>query len=161
MLWYFLAHWRVKIEAVYSELVGLKTTWEEELTFQELLASVFLEERFVGHGTVEVVDHQAEDRVDFLLGVSGVVGNGGIPGPTLQDEACQVHGSSGNLALGIAHEAMIKQADLHEILAQGSGLDIVVVGLGDAAQEVHRVGVAHVVLEGGQNVTLSIENLLV
>jgi len=44
------------------------------LTLEELLAGVFLEEGFVAHRTVKIIYHQAEDRVDFLLSVSGIVG---------------------------------------------------------------------------------------
>jgi hypothetical protein len=48
------------------------------LTLQELLASIFLEEGFVRDGTVEVVNHQLEHRVNLLLGIPGVVSKGGI-----------------------------------------------------------------------------------
>jgi hypothetical protein len=50
----------------------------EEHTLQELLASVLAEEGVVLDGTVEVVDHELEDRFDFLLGVASVGGKGGI-----------------------------------------------------------------------------------
>lgn len=54
---------------------------------------------------------------------------------------------------------MIKKADLHEILAKCSGLDVIVVGLGDAAKEVHWVGVAEVVVKGRENISFGGENL--
>lgn len=41
------------------------------LTFQELLTSVFLEERLVSHWSMEVVDEQVEDRLDLVLRVAG------------------------------------------------------------------------------------------
>jgi hypothetical protein len=50
----------------------------EEHTLQELLASVLAEEGVVLDGTVKIVDHELEDRFDFLLGVAGVSGKGGI-----------------------------------------------------------------------------------
>lgn len=50
----------------------------EEHTLQELLASVLAEEGVVLDGTVKVVNHELEDRFDFLLGVAGVGGKGGI-----------------------------------------------------------------------------------
>jgi len=130
-------------------------------TLHELLAGVLLEESFVGDRTVEVVNHQAEDRVDLLLSVSCVVGQSGVPGSTLQDQAGKVHGRGTDLTLGVTHESVVKKADFHEVLAEGSGLDVVVVGLGDAAQEVHGVGVAHVVVEGLEDVTFGIQDLLV
>lgn len=48
------------------------------LTLEELLASIFLKEGFVAHRTVKVVNHQSEDRVNFLLSVSRIMGKGGI-----------------------------------------------------------------------------------
>lgn len=51
------------------------------LTLEEFLASVFLEEGFVAHWTMKIVDHQAEDRVNFVLSVSGIVGEGSILRP--------------------------------------------------------------------------------
>ena len=59
------------------------------------------------------------------------------------------------MALGVAHEAVIEKTDFHQVLSESTGLDIIVVGLGDTAQEVHGVGEAHVVLEGSEDVTLS------
>jgi hypothetical protein len=50
----------------------------EKHTLEELLASVLAEEGIVLDGTVEVVDHELEDRFDFLLGVASVGGKGGI-----------------------------------------------------------------------------------
>src|ERR1700730_1720192 len=56
------------------------------------------------------------------------------------------------------HEAVVKQADLHEVLAKGSGLDVVVVGLRDAAKEVHWVGEAQIIVESSEDVFLSTQN---
>jgi len=50
----------------------------EKHTLQELLASVLAEEGVVLDGTVKVVNHELEDRFDFLLGVAGVGGEGSI-----------------------------------------------------------------------------------
>lgn len=50
----------------------------EAHTLQELLASVLAEEGVVLDGAVKVVNHELEDRFDFLLGVAGVSGKGGI-----------------------------------------------------------------------------------
>lgn len=50
----------------------------EKHTLQELLASVLAEEGVVLDGAVKVVNHELEDRFDFLLGVAGVGGEGGI-----------------------------------------------------------------------------------
>lgn len=36
-------------------------------TFEELLACVLLEERFVTHWTTQVVNHQFENRLDLFL----------------------------------------------------------------------------------------------
>ena len=59
----------------------------------------------------------------------------------------------------VVHEAVIKEADLHEILAKGSGLDVIVIGLGDAAKEVHWVGVAEVIVQSRENISFSAEDL--
>ena len=48
------------------------------LTLQELLAGIFGEEGGVDDRAVKVVNHELEDRFDFLLGVAGVGGKGGI-----------------------------------------------------------------------------------
>ena len=42
------------------------------LTFEELLAGVFLEKGFVGYGADEVFKHEQEDRLDLVLGIAGV-----------------------------------------------------------------------------------------
>ena len=59
----------------------------------------------------------------------------------------------------ILHKAVVEKADLHEILAKGTGLDIIVVGLGDAAKEVHWVGVAEVIVQSRENISFSTEDL--
>lgn len=43
------------------------------LTLEELLAGVFLKEGFVGDRPAEVVNHQLEDRMDLLFGVTRIV----------------------------------------------------------------------------------------
>lgn len=49
-----------------------------QLTLQELLAGVFLEEGFVGDRAVKIINHQLEDGIDLLFGVSRVVSESGI-----------------------------------------------------------------------------------
>lgn len=83
------------------------------------------------------------------------------PRSALEDEACKIHGCGRDVTLGVAHETVIEETDLHQVFAQSTGLDIVVIGLGDTSKEVHGVGEAHVVLEGCEDVTFSIENLLI
>lgn len=46
---------------------------EDGLTFQELFARVLLEERFMSNRPREIIDHEFEQRLDFLLIVSGKV----------------------------------------------------------------------------------------
>lgn len=50
----------------------------EEHTLQELLASVLAEEGIVLDGAVEIVNHELEDRFDFLFSVASIGGKGGI-----------------------------------------------------------------------------------
>lgn len=50
----------------------------QDRSLQELLAGVFLEEGFVGDRAVEIINHQLEDGVDLLFGVTGVVSESGI-----------------------------------------------------------------------------------
>jgi hypothetical protein len=47
-------------------------------TLQEFLASILLEEGFVGDRAVEVIHHELEDRVDLFLSVSRVMSESGI-----------------------------------------------------------------------------------
>ena len=48
------------------------------LTLEELLAGVLLVECLVDDRPGKVVDHELEDGLDLLLGVAGIVGDGGI-----------------------------------------------------------------------------------
>lgn len=59
----------------------------------------------------------------------------------------------------IVHESVIEEADLHEVLANGTGLDVILISLGDAAKEVHRIGIAEVIVQGGQDVSFGVEDL--
>lgn len=47
-------------------------------TLEELLASVLAEEGIVLDGTIKVVDHELEDGLNLLLGVTSVDGEGSI-----------------------------------------------------------------------------------
>lgn len=55
---------------------------------------------------------------------------------------------------------MIHQADLHQVLSNRTGLNVILVGLRDPAQEVHGVGIAQVVLECLQSVSFSTEDFV-
>ena len=129
------------------------------LTLQELLAGVLAEEGVVNNRTVKVVDHELEDRLDVTLGVAGVVGKGGVPLTTLKDSTGKVHGGSSDMARRVLEEAVVEAANLKEILSECAGLDVVVVGLGDTAEEVHGVWVGEVVVQGTKDETLSLEDL--
>lgn len=108
---------------------------------------------------VEVVNHELEDRLDVLLGVAGVVGKGGVPVTTVEHSAGKVHSRSGDLAGRVLEEAVVETADFKKVLSESTRLDVVVVGLGDTAEEVHGVRVGEVVVEGGQDETLGLEDL--
>ncbi len=62
------------------------------------------------------------------------------------------------MARAVGHEAVVKQADLHQVLAKGTRLNVVVVGLGDATKEVHRVGIAEIVAESIEDKSLGAED---
>ena len=47
-------------------------------TFKELLARILLEEGFMLDRFVKIVDHQLEDRLDLIFGVSRIVSKGCI-----------------------------------------------------------------------------------
>lgn len=70
------AHERVRIEAVHCKHHDAVGQAKGVLTLKELLASILLEEGFMNDRTCEVIDHQVSNRLDLLLGVSGVVRNG-------------------------------------------------------------------------------------
>jgi hypothetical protein len=111
------------------------------LTLQELLAGIFAEEGVVDDGPVKVVNHELEDRLNVLLGVAGVVGEGRVPSTTFEHSTGQVHGGGSNMTGRVLEEAVVEAADLEKVLAQCAGLDVVVVCLGDTTKEVHGVGV--------------------
>lgn len=111
------------------------------LTLQELLAGIFAEEGVVDDRAVKVVNHELEDRLDVLLGVAGVVGQGRVPSSTLEDSTGQVHGGGSDMTGRVLEEAVVEAADLKKVLAKCACLDVVVVCLGDTTKEVHGVGV--------------------
>jgi hypothetical protein len=103
------------------------------LTFEELLACVFLEEGFMCDRTCQVVDHELEDGLDLFLIITSIVSQCRVliklvmlryqrkcgkayPVTSVKDLSCQVHSGSSCVTWEIMHEAVIKQADLHEIL---------------------------------------------
>lgn len=55
---------------------------------------------------------------------------------------------------------MVDDGHLQEVLGNGSGLNVVAVGLGDASEEVDRVGVGEVEADHLKNVALRLEDLL-
>lgn len=110
--------------------------------------------------TSEVVNHEFEQRLDLLLRVTSVVRERGIPFSTFENHASEVHSRGGDVAGKEVHEAMIKETDLHEVLAQSSGVDVIVIRLGDTTEEVHRVRITEVIVQAGQDPALSSEDLL-
>lgn len=54
-------------------VIAQQETEPWRLTFQKLLACVLLEEGFMLDRFVKIVDHELEDRFDFIFGVSRVV----------------------------------------------------------------------------------------
>lgn len=110
-------------------------------------------------GAVKVVDHELEDRLDVLLSVASIVGESGIPLATLQHSTGKVHGSGGDVTGRVLQEAVVEAANLEKVFAESTGLDVVVVGLGDATKEVHGVGVGQVVVQSTKDETLSLEDL--
>lgn len=85
--------------------------------------------------------------------------SGTYPFTPIKDQPREVHRGSGDMARAVCHEAVIQQADLHKILPDGARLDVIVVSFRDAAEEIHWVRVAEVIVQCGQNKTLSAENL--
>lgn len=60
------------------ELIYFLKVEKERHTLEELLAGIFLEKCLVAHRTVEVVNHQPENRGDVLLGVTRIVSESSI-----------------------------------------------------------------------------------
>lgn len=59
--------------------VKIVKEWMEEMhTLQELLASILAEEGIVLDGSVEIVDHELEDRLNLLFCVASVDGKGSV-----------------------------------------------------------------------------------
>ena len=63
------------------------------------------------------------------------------------------------MAWQVLHEAVVEKTDLHKIFSKCSGLNVIVVGLGDTSKEVHWVWVAQIIVERSQDVSLSTEDL--
>lgn len=64
------------------------------------------------------------------------------------------------MALTIFQEAVVDERDLHQILADSASLDVVVIGFGDSSEEVHRVGIAEIILESGEGISLSTQDFI-
>jgi hypothetical protein len=87
---------------------------------------------------VEIINHQLEDGVDLLFGVTGVrliLERG----PWVCYIAFRMFHTS-QLTYHRMPLSLTEETDLHQVFAQSTGLDIVVIGLGDTSKEVHGVG---------------------
>lgn len=82
------------------------------------------------------------------------------PFTPLKDKTRKVHGASSDLTRCKFQEAVIKQADFEKVLGEGTRLDVVIVGLRYPSKEIHRIGVAKVVVQGGKDEAFCLENLL-
>lgn len=111
-----------------------------ENTFEELLASILLEECFVNGRSRQVINHKVDNRLNLLLCVTCIIRNSGIlssnllasaidrveliictyPLATIKHESRQIHGSSSNMTGAICHESVVQQANLRKILANGT-----------------------------------------
>jgi hypothetical protein len=114
-------------------------------TLQKFFTGILLKKGLMNDRSSQVIDHELEDGLNFLFSVSSIVGQCRIlssvrhiqirqsdktyPFTSLENQACQVHRSSRDMTRQILHETVVKKTDLHEILAEGAGMDIVVVGL--------------------------------
>ncbi|KAI6754304.1 hypothetical protein HG530_012818 [Fusarium avenaceum] len=63
------------------------------------------------------------------------------------------------MARAVGHKSVVEETDLHQVLADGTRLNVIVVRLRDSAEEVHRVGVAKIVVECAKDESLSAEDL--
>ena len=64
------------------------------------------------------------------------------------------------MARAECHEAVIKEADFHQVFAQSTRVNVIIVGLGDAAKEVHGVRIAEVIIKGTEDESLGAEYLI-
>lgn len=83
------------------------------------------------------------------------------PALLAEDLASEPAGAGGDEARRRRHEAVVDDRDLHEVLGHGARVDVVAVGLGDAAQEVDRVRVRQVEADDAEDVALGLEDLVV
>ena len=81
------------------------------------------------------------------------------PFAAIEHKTREVHGCSGNVTGAVGHEAVVEKADLQQVLADRPGLDMIVIRLGDTAQEVHGIGIAQVVIQRAENETFGTKNL--
>lgn len=80
------------------------------------------------------------------------------PFTRLVDKTSQVHGRGRDMTRRVLDEPMVETANLEQVLAKCSRLNIVVIRLGYPTKEVHGVGVRKVVVESLQNEFLCLQD---
>ena len=76
-----------------------------------------------------------------------------------EDEPRQPDGGSRHERRGSRYQSPLKALYLQQILCNRPNLDVVLVGLTDATQEVDRVGIAQVPVQRFENIALSLQDL--
>ena len=146
----------------------------------ELLSGILAEEGLVLDGLEYVVQHQVRRRDESTLGVRRVVSQvrrlkeseprfsaardqtqiaSTYPVNLADYQPREPEGSSSDQRGGRGNQAPLETLNLKEVFGDGPRLDVVVVGLAYSAQEVDRVRVAHVPLEGLEHVAFRLQNL--
>ena len=127
----------------------------------KLFAAVLFVEVKVCGWTEAVVEHDFCRAKKLWLCVCRVVHQRRRPLATLQDLPGEPHGRCCDEGWGVVQQAVIHERDLHKVLGNGACLDIIVVGFGNAAQEVHGRRIAQVKVEDLEHVSLSPQDLFI
>ena len=148
----------------------------------KLLGAVLLLEDRMTARTEAVVDHDLCRGEELVQRKRGVVREGRGPRSTVQCFAREPNGGSGDDGRRVTDESVVHGGDLHaergerwmgqmhvhslqhgpysQEFGHGTRLDVVVISLGDATEEVHRVGVAKVEAERPEDVAFCSKDLI-
>lgn len=139
----------------------LHLSLDEERCALEAAVLVLMENGVVVNiGSLATLNHDSQELADLCVGVVGVVDVGLSPFTFAQHQAGKAVGTCSQETRRTANKAFVHDGDLQEVFCQGSGLEVVIVGLADAAQETHGTRPAKLKGEHAEHVTLSLENLI-
>jgi len=117
----------------------LDLSLNEERSPLKTPVSVLLEDGTVVSFRISAtVQHGREKIVDLRVGVVGVVGVSWGPVTLVQHHASQAVSTGSGEARDTIDKAFVAKGNLQEVLGEGPGFQVIIVGLADASEEAHR-----------------------